>query len=567
VSVFGEQQHFAYVDVAGTVWDAWYDGSSDSWSLQQINAGGLTNGPAAVGRLFVSVFGKQQHFAYVDLAGTLQDVWYDGETNHWSVQQINAGGLTNGPAAVSGPFLSVFGEQQHFAYLDNAGAVWDSWYDRENDTWALQKANVGGQTDGNASADRPFVWINNQQQHFTYVDAAGTIFDAWYDRPNDMWKLQQINAGGLTNGPAAVARPVLSVFGHQDEQQHVGYLDSGGIIWDMWYDGGSGDWKLQQINASGLTEGPAAVAGPFIYTFLTSWQQHFAYLDSAGTIWDSWYDGKKETWNLQQINAGGLTEGPAAAAFLFISPLKLGELEQHFVYVDSEGTIWDSWYDVENDNWNLQQINGGGLTDGPPAVVVPFSADSMGLPREGHVPYRDSAGIIWDSWYDVENDNWNLQQINAGGLTNGPPAVVGPFVSKMHFIYLDAAGLIWDSSYDGLNNVWNLQQINAGGVTTAPEAACLPFVFLFPEPTSEQMHVAYLDAAGTIWDSWYDVDSDRWNVQRINTGGLTDGPPGVGGLSGGAVAKSTDILGHAHFQQHFIYRDMAGDIWDSWYQG
>ena len=32
-------------------------------------------------------------------------------------------------------------------------------------------------------------------------------------------------------------------------------------------------------------------------------QQHFVYLDSAGTIWDAWWDG--DCWQVQQINSTG----------------------------------------------------------------------------------------------------------------------------------------------------------------------------------------------------------------------------------------------------------------------
>jgi len=167
------------------VWDAWYDGGSNSWNLQQINAGGLTNGPAAVGGPFVSVFGQQQHFAYPDTAGIIWDSWYDGGSNSWNLQQINAGGLTNGPAAVGGPFVSVFGQQQHFAYLDSAQIIWDAWYDGGDNSWNLQQVNVGsftngGVTTGPSAISGPFVWVYSQQQHFTYRDNGGAIWDAWY---------------------------------------------------------------------------------------------------------------------------------------------------------------------------------------------------------------------------------------------------------------------------------------------------------------------------------------------------------------------------------------------------
>jgi hypothetical protein len=71
-----------------------------SWNLQQINnANG--NGATmpgeyvacpqataqAVGGPYVAAFGDQQHFAYLDEWGNIQDCWYDGSTNSWHLQQ------------------------------------------------------------------------------------------------------------------------------------------------------------------------------------------------------------------------------------------------------------------------------------------------------------------------------------------------------------------------------------------------------------------------------------------------------------------------------------------------
>ena len=356
------------------------------------------------------------------------------------------------------------------------------------------------------------------------------------------WNLQQINAGGLTKGPAAVADPFACIVG---SQQHVAYRDSAGSIWDSWFDG---HWNLQQINAGGgLTKGPAAVGGPFVWTVPASTrQQHFTYRDKEGTIWDAWYDGH---WNLQQINAGGVTKGLPAAGDPFAS---MFGSQQHVSYRDQKGTIWDSWYDG---HWNLQHINAGGVTKGPVAAGGPYiwTAGS-----QQHFTYRDREGTIWDAWYD---GHWNLQQINAaGGLTSGPSTVGEPcaasFGSQQHVFYRGSEGTIWDAWYGG--HGWSLQHLNnAGGVTNAPGAAGDPFVSLFGK---QQMHVGYRDEVGAIWDSWYDGATSHWNLQQINEDRLTKGPAAVGGPFIWTVAGGTA-------QQHFTYRDPKGTIWDSWYNG
>jgi hypothetical protein len=77
--------------------------------------------------VFVCQYNNQQHFAYLDAGGNIQDCWYDG-SGGWHLQQINNGGMTPGPSAAGGAFVCVYNRQQHFAYRDADGNIWDSWW-------------------------------------------------------------------------------------------------------------------------------------------------------------------------------------------------------------------------------------------------------------------------------------------------------------------------------------------------------------------------------------------------------------------------------------------------------
>jgi hypothetical protein len=132
----------------------WY--GSDGWHLQQINnangrgasvsgeyiASPAATAPVEVGIPFVSVFNDQQHYTYLDSNGNIQDVWYGPDG--WHLQQINnannkgasvpgeyiASSAATAPAGHPyGLFVSVFNNQQHFAYLDPNGNIQDVWYD------------------------------------------------------------------------------------------------------------------------------------------------------------------------------------------------------------------------------------------------------------------------------------------------------------------------------------------------------------------------------------------------------------------------------------------------------
>jgi hypothetical protein len=392
----------------------------------------------------------------------------------WHLRQVNSPadqqpGLTDGPAAAGDPVVSVFGSQQHLAYVDAVGLIHDCWYDAMRGAWNHQQINArGGVTSGPPAAGDPFVWtVGSEQQHFTYRDASGVICDSWYSAGG--WNLRRVNGpSGLTSGPAAGGDPFASVFAGQ---QHIGYLDASGVLYDAWHE--AGRWNLQQINGDGgRTRGSPAAGGPFIWTVGTS-QQHFTYYDYAGTIHDSWFaDGG---WHLRHINgAGGLTDGPRTAGLPFVC---VHADRQHVLYLgrvpsaDEIGIIYDAWYDGTRDRWGLHQVNGArGLIASPPSASSPTAsvlplvepapqpqpAPQTGLaPQAGlHVAYRDRAGIIYDVWSDPSDNTWRLQQVTgADGRTPGPVAASGPLAwtadtSQQHFTYRAADGAIYDAWFN-----------------------------------------------------------------------------------------------------------------------
>lgn len=156
VSVYNNQQHFVYIDENHNLQDAWWDGDDNVWRIQQINNAkeptiqgeyAATDGPQVAPQvnaaLFVSVYNNRQHFAYIDANYNIQDAWWDGGANVWRLQQINASdnptingeyAATNGPPLAVGEvanfslFVSIYNDQQHFAYVDANGAIQDAWY-------------------------------------------------------------------------------------------------------------------------------------------------------------------------------------------------------------------------------------------------------------------------------------------------------------------------------------------------------------------------------------------------------------------------------------------------------
>jgi hypothetical protein len=312
VSVYNNQQHFAYPDLNTNIQDAWYDGAQ--WHLQSINNGfsvgvlneyAATYGPPAGGDIFVSVYNNQQHFAYLDLNTNIQDAWYDGA--QWNLQQINNPNgpavlheyvATNGPGAAGSLFVSVYNDQQHFAYIDFRGNIQDAWYDGAR--WNLQQINNNGVTKGPMQNGPLSVSAYNNQHHFTYIDDFGNIQDAWWDGAKHHWNLQQINGHSAgeyiipTPGPSpAVGGPFVSVY---NGQHHFAYIDASGTIWDAFYDGAQ--WNLLPINNKQINNNAATDGTPVNTTYedgnlfvsVYDRQQHFTYIDMNHNVLDAFQD-------------------------------------------------------------------------------------------------------------------------------------------------------------------------------------------------------------------------------------------------------------------------------------
>ena len=178
--IYNNQTHVLYRDVAGKIYDSWYDGGAGHWNLQQINLGGVTSGPAALSDPAPFIYNNQSHVLYRDAAAKIWDSWYDGGTGHWNLQQINLGGVTGGPGAVGDPASLIYNNQSHVLYRDASGEVWDSWYDGGTGQWNLQEIDLGGVTSGPASVGNPASFIYNNQSHVLYRDGAGRVWDSWY---------------------------------------------------------------------------------------------------------------------------------------------------------------------------------------------------------------------------------------------------------------------------------------------------------------------------------------------------------------------------------------------------
>jgi hypothetical protein len=393
-------------------------GIPPQWNKQRIDvdAGTLSvqAGPSA------GVYNNQQHFCYVrgiaggsgDDPSAVYDTFYDGADGSLHPQGI---GLPNPvfenlnfiPPVMRFPFLVSIWEivewdQQHFTCLGNdpfrpkaANAtrgtdIIDTFYDPSGWSPHYQRINNKGNTDAPPAYSKPFGCVfrptslissptNPGQQHIAYLAGDGSVWDAWFDGViGNPWKPQQLNNkqpnnNALTDAPVAIGGPCAwtvpsEPFSPYDHQLHFAYLGNRGEIWDVWYNDPFSKWESQRLNinaygppfhttnAPPAAVDPAAVVAPNMVSGHTVVEQHVAYRDASGIIWDLWYDGAP-TWHWRPIN-DGTPDSPAA-----IGNISLGYLG----WSDNDGTlygqlhcawraqpqagekgqeIWDAWYNL-----------------------------------------------------------------------------------------------------------------------------------------------------------------------------------------------------------------------------
>jgi hypothetical protein len=429
-------------------------GISMSGILQNISV--LSQGPRAVGDPCASVYHQQQHIAYRDESGIIWDSWYDGG---WHLQKINGlDGKTSGPVAVAGPFIGVFNDQQHFGYLDNTGIISDSWYDGHGN-WNLQEINFLSSSDAPAFIDtRPgapppmvAIWTDgaNSQQHFTYLTVEPASFrDIFWDSGNPShffidipahWTHQTLQDAGVKPGSS----PVVGVFGHQ---QHVVYLeDSTGSLVDHWYDGDS-QWNVQRITGtSGNTSGPPTLHGtlPAVWVDHSNTQQHFTYVGVDRAIYDAFWDGDR--WQLQKLTSGGQTDGPAAWSSPSVCNYQTaGKINAVYIaYRDQIGMVWTIAYG--NGSWfafHLKDLPFGEITS---AADLPLAAGNVTVwvdvsSNQLHYTFRgtDLQGSVITGIPSVAVESREVtgtRRHPTTGLTHAGPGIL-------------ASGVIWDFFYE-----------------------------------------------------------------------------------------------------------------------
>lgn len=360
------------------------------------------------------------NFAYRDAKGNIHDFHFDGKA--WQKLQLNNGGMTAAPAAVSDPSAFAVGatsifsfsssrwtlpaDFRDFSYVGENGDIHHIFH--QGGKWGHEILNNAGVTSAPPAAGQvaatPF---KHRQLTYTFRDKDGNI--QHIASHEGTWHAYRLNHGGSTSAALAAGDP--AVLEGEEGALEVVYQDAAGGIQHLCWSGG---WKAQQLNLGGATEAPAAVGRP-VFLQDRGQQLHCVYRDISGNLQHIY--SVQSRWRHDQLNNGGTTAAPLAAADPAGTVRQTGQLD--YVYRDQEGSLQHLF--LKESRWGSEKLNGGGLTSAPPAVRGPWIRHAVSGGDALQVFYLDSEGDL--QHLSGPKGRWSSEVVNTGAhVTMAPPA-------------------------------------------------------------------------------------------------------------------------------------------------
>jgi len=569
---FNSQQHVNYLDASGNVHELYYDGSD--WRHNNLTA--IASGsppPAASGGPldgYSTEFNSQQHVNYLDAAGNVHELYYDGSSwQHNNLSQISLG--TPPPAGPGSPldgYSSEYNGQQHVNFLDSSGNAHELYYDgsnwRHNNLTALAVLLAGkasGLPKGLASrALDGYQSYYNSQQHINFIDAAGHVHELYYDgtwQENDL--TLRADAAAYLPAPAS---PLDGYTTEYNSQQHVNYLDLAGDVHELYYDGT--DWLHNDLSVLADATAFPAAAGSALDGYATEYnsQQHVNYLDAAGNVHELYNDGNG--WKHNNLTAIAAGNAPFAAPGSALDGYSTEyDSKQHVNYLDAAGNV----HELYNDGGGWKHNNLTAIAQGspPPAVTgSPLNGYQTKYSSQQHVNYLDASGNVHELVGD--GGTWKHNNLTAIASGSPPPAVPGSalhgypteYSSQQHVNYLDASGNVHELVCE--NGQWQHTNLTTAA-SAAPAAPGSPLDGYATEYSSQE-HVNYLDTSGNVRELYYDGSWHQNNLSALSY-------PLDGVIAGAPVAvQGSPLDGYVTYfsnQQHVNYIDAAGHVHELYY--
>jgi hypothetical protein len=352
---WNEQQHVNYFDAQGNIHELYY--SNGHWLHNDLFQRVVPPFQGFPGDLlglssFATTWDNRQHIAYIDTAGHINLLYYNGKWQHADLLDYFT--ISGDPGVLELPaqngLIAAFGtpwnEAQHIFYVA-AGFIRELFYTGHWYVTDLAK-KFGAQiisiinTHGYATP-----W--NNSMHVILLGANGQIRHLYYSDHWDERDLRAADKESREQFPSALHCHITT----WNNQQHVIFFDANRHVNRLYFVDGIG-WLHEDLTTLATAANGGVAIGvpryinnsPLLNSAVTShstpWntQQHVNYIDPLGFINELWYDG--HTWrhnNLTVLARGAENAKYVADRVAITSYVTSWNNQEHVMYVDVNGHI------------------------------------------------------------------------------------------------------------------------------------------------------------------------------------------------------------------------------------
>lgn len=360
---WNNQEHVIFVDPEGQVHELFYDGTN--WIPNNLSTL-ASELPRASPRLparpdvivgYGSDWDEQQHIVYIDMAGNINRLHFDGSWHHINFADVlQPSDLTRwGLPAVQGmltAYHTPWSQQHHIFYFGESGALIHEMYISGDQLHPnnLTPPNLATSPLGGM---RGYTTPWDDQQHVVVVTPGSYIYEIYNDGE---WRNNVLG----TDPHASRAGHNRAIHSHltiSNRQQHVIYVDNFNHIQELVHSGEAGNWTPNDLTQlATITNGgnPVGVAGSpgggedrsvNSYTTLWNGQQHVNYVDSLGFINELYYDdGSWRHNNLTTLAPGAENAKSISGGIAIAGHATDWNNQQHVFYIGGDGHIHELYY-------------------------------------------------------------------------------------------------------------------------------------------------------------------------------------------------------------------------------
>ena len=343
---------------------------------------------------YATTFNNQQHVNFIGTDNHVHELFYDNQWHHNDLTLLASAPPVGSGAHIDG-YQTEFNNQQHVNFIGTDNHVHELYYVgawKHNDLTAL----AGAPAAAPGSAIDGYETAFNQQQHVNYLDPGGHVHELYFD---GAWHHNDLTA--LTGAPAAVAGSAIDGYDTTfNNQQHINFMDGNGHVHELYFDSA---WHHNDLTA--LAGAPAAARGSAIDGYQTgsNSQQHVNFMDANGHVHELYYSG---SWKHNDLTA--IVNAPAAAAGSAMDGYATTfNNQQHINYLDRNGHVHELYYDNAWHHNDLTQ-----LANAPAAQPgSPVDGYQTAFNNQQHINFLGSDNHVHELFYDNQWHHNNLTDL------------------------------------------------------------------------------------------------------------------------------------------------------------